>query len=209
MICLFSSKGGVGCSVSTAALGLLSAAHEPTLLVDLRGDLDVILGIPPAAEGLSDWFEVDAPSPDLLYRLERPVTSGLALLPRGECRRPARADRYQLLAQLLGTEARRVIVDVGTHGVAAAPILAVASRSLMVTRGCYLALAAARRSPAPDLVILIEEEGRTLRPQDVEAAVGATIDVRLRWHRDVARAVDAGLLTARLPRSLRTLERVL
>lgn len=209
MICLFSSKGGVGCSVSTAALGLLSASHEPTLLVDLRGDLDEILGMPPAAEGLSDWFDVDAPSPDLLYRLERPVTSDLALLPRGTCRRPARADRYRLLAQLLGTEARRVIVDVGTHGVAAAPILAEASTSLMVTRACYLALAAARRSPAPDLVILIEEEGRALGPQDVEAAVGAAIDVRLRWHRDVARAVDAGLLTARLPRPLRTLERVL
>ena len=44
---------------------------------------------------------------------------------------------------------------------------------------------------------------------DVEAAVGASVSVRLRWHRDVARAVDAGLLLARLPRPLRALGAVL
>lgn len=209
MICLFSSKGGVGCSVSTAALGLLSAANEPTLLVDLRGDLGEILGMPTAVEGLTDWFGVDAPSPDLLHRLEQPVTSHLTLLPRGSSRRPARSDRYRLLAQLLGADARRVIVDVGTHGIPAASILAEASSSLLVTRACYLALDAARRGPIPDHVVLIEEEGRALRPEDVEAAVGTSISVRLRWHRDVGRVVDAGLLVARLPRSLRALEQLL
>jgi hypothetical protein len=206
---LFSSKGGVGCSVSTTALGLLSAADEPTLLVDLHGDLGEILGVPSAVEGLSDWFAVDAPSPDLLYRLERPVVSDLTLLPRGSCRVPAGPDRYRLLAQLLGTDARRVIVDVGTHGVPAAPVLAKATTSLLVTRACYLALRAAHRCPTPDHVVLIEEDGRELRPADVEAAVGARISVRVPWHRDIARTVDSGLLTARLPRPLRALEAAL
>ena len=209
MLCLFSSKGGVGCSVSSAAIGLLSAVHQPTLLVDLRGDLCQILGLPEAAEGLSDWFGVDNPSPDLLHRLEIPVASGLTMLPRGSCRTPARPDRYRLLARLLGSDARCVIVDVGTHAVPAVPVIAEATTSLLVTRACFLALDAARRGPAPDHVILIEEEGRALRPADVEAAVGASVSVRLRWHRDVARAVDAGLLLARLPRPLRALGAVL
>ncbi len=205
MLCLFSSKGGVGCSVAAAALGLLSAERTPTLLVDLRGDLDVILGLAPAGEGIGDWFGVDEPAPDLLHRLEVPVADGLRLLPRGSCRSPARPDRYRLLSHLLTLDTRSVVVDVGTHAVPAVPLLADAVSSVLVTRACYLALGAARCGPNPDRVVLIEEEGRALRPSDVTAALGAPIGVALRWHRDVARAVDAGLLAARLPRSLRAL----
>ncbi len=109
----------------------------------------------------------------------------------------------------MANDPRRVIVDVGTHAVPAVPVIAEATTSLLVTRACFLALDAARRGPVPDHVVLVEEEGRALRPTDVEAAVGASISVRLRWHRDVARAVDAGLLMARLPRSLRALEAAL
>ncbi len=209
MLCLFSSKGGVGCSVAAATLGLLAAERQPTLLVDLRGDLDVILGLPPASEGLGDWFRVEEPSPDLLHRLEVPVTDGLRLLPRGSCRSPTRPDRYRLLSQLLELDPRTVVVDVGTHAVPAVSLIADASSSMLVTRACYLALDAARRGPAPDRVVLIEEEGRALRPDDVAAAIGSPVDVTLRWHRDVARAVDAGLLASRLPRSLRALGAVL
>ncbi len=205
MLCLFSSKGGVGCSVATAALGLLSAEGASTLLVDLRGDLDVILGLPAAEEGLGDWFRVEEPSPDLLHRLEVPVADGLRLLPRGSCRSPTRPAQYRLLSQLLALDSRTVIVDVGTHAVPGVSLLADASSTVLVTRACYLALDAARRGPSPDRVVLIEEEGRALRPSDVAAAIGAPVDVTLRWHRDVARAVDAGLLASRLPRSLRVL----
>lgn len=205
MFCLFSSKGGVGCSVAAAAVAQLSAERQSTLLVDLRGDLDVILGLPSSSEGLSDWFSVDQPSPDLLQRLEVPVDDGLSLLARGRGRSPARPDRYRLLAQLLRADARCVVVDVGTHAVPAVAVLAEASTSLLVTRACFLALDAASRGPTPDHVILIEEEGRALRRGDVEAAIGAPVTVSLRWHRDVARGVDAGLLAARLPRSLRSL----
>lgn len=205
MFCLFSSKGGVGCSVAAAALARLSAARRPTLLVDLRGDLEVVLGLPPSTDGLSDWFSLDQPPPDLLHRLEVPVGEHLSILPRGSCRSPARPDRYRLLSHLLRSDARSVVVDVGTHAVPAVSVLAEASSSLLVTRACFLALDAARRGPIPDGVVLIEEEGRALGPRDVEAAVGAPVIVPLRWHRDVARAVDAGLLTARMPRGLREL----
>ena len=164
MLCLYSSKGGVGCSVSAAALGLLSAATEPTLLVDLRGEVDSILGLAPAAEGLSDWFALGEPSPDVLQRLEVPVSEQLAVLPRGSCRTPARPERYRLLSRLLAADRRRVIVDVGTHALPAVALLADATTSVLVTRACFLALDAARRGPLPDHVLLIEEHGRAIQP---------------------------------------------
>lgn len=209
MLCLFSSKGGVGCSVSASALALLSAESHPTLLVDLRGEVDAILGAASPAEGLSDWFSLDQPSPDVLQRLEVPINPWLSLLPRGSCRSPARPDRYRLLSRLLRGDGRRVIVDVGTHGVPAVPLIAESSASILVTRACFLALDAARRGPIPDRILLIEEEGRVLLPRDVAAAVGADVAVRLRWHRDVARAVDSGLLNSKVPKSLRALEALL
>lgn len=209
MLCLFSSKGGVGCSVTAAALAAQSAAHQPTLLVDLRGDLDLLLGIPRAAQGLSDWFSVDRPGPDLLHRVEIPVGHGLSLLPRGSCRSPARPDRYRLLARLLRDEARSVVVDVGTHALPAVAVVAEATTSLLVTRACFLALEAARCGPTPDAVVLIEEDGRQLRRRQVEDALGAPVAVAIRWHREVARAADSGLLEAKLPRALRQLEMML
>jgi len=209
VLCLFSSKGGVGCSVAAAAIGRLSAAREPTLLVDLRGDLDLVLGTAPSPQGLSDWFGVDQPSPDLLQRLEVRVGDGLNLLPRGPCRSPARPDRYRLLAKLLRFDPRRIIVDVGTHGIPAVALLAEAETSILVTRACFLALDTARRGPSPDQIILVEEEGRAMQARDVAAAMGAPVEVSVRWHRDVARAVDSGLLAGPLPRRLRGLETVL
>jgi len=209
VLCLFSSKGGVGCSASAASLALLSARSAPTLLVDLRGDIDAILGLPTSTEGLSDWFSLDEPSPDVLHRLEVAVNPGLSLLPRGSCRSPARPERYRLLSRLLSGDGRRVVVDVGTHSVPAVALIADASASILVTRACFLALDAARRGPIADGVLLIEEPGRVLRPSDVSAAVGVGIAVQLRWHRDVARAVDAGLLSAKLPKALQSLEALL
>lgn len=208
MFCLFASKGGVGCSVTAAALALFCAEHEPTLLVDLRGDLDVILGVEPATAGLSDWFALDEPSPDLLHRLELVVSDGLSLLPRGACRSPARPDRYRLLAQLLRSDARCVVIDVGTHAIPAVSVVAEASTSLLVTRACWLAVDAAQRGPTPDRIVLVEEEGRELSPSRVEELIGAPVAVAMRWHRDIARAADRGLLDRRLPRALACLRAV-
>lgn len=209
MLCLFSSKGGVGCSVAATALALVSAETQPTLLVDLRGEVDAILGLPTAPEGLSDWFSLDEPSPDVLQRLEVLVSPWLSLLPRGSCVSPARPERYRLLSRLLCGDGRRVIVDIGTHAMPAVPLIAESSASILVTRACFLALDAAQRGPMPDRILLIEEEGRVLRSSDVSAAVGAEVAVNLRWHRDVARAVDSGLLSAKLPKQLRQLQALL
>lgn len=202
MLCFFSAKGGVGCSVMTVAAALLSSERQPTLLVDLHGELAPILGLASDLDGLAGWFQTDAASPDLLRRLEVSVTDSLSLLPHGRRRPDARPERYQLLASLLGMERRQVIVDVGTSATLAVAVVAEARSSILVTRACYLALRAASGAPAPDHVLLIAEPGRALRASDVEAALGAPVTATIPWDPAVARAVDAGLLAARRPRRL-------
>lgn len=90
------------------------------------------------------------------------------------------------------------VIDAGTnpeevHGVA-----------YLVTRACYLAL---RRFTLdnvtlPDGVVLITEPGRALDPSDVAAVIGAPIRAEVGQDHAVARAIDAGLLATRLPRTL-------
>jgi hypothetical protein len=75
--------------------------------------------------------------------------------------------------------------------------------SLLVTRGCYLALRRAVRHVArPAGVILVEEPGRALGANEVAEVVGAPIVARIPVRPAIARAVDAGVLAARLPAAL-------
>ncbi len=227
MLCLWSAKGGVGCSVMAAALALLRADEGPVVLVDIGGDLQWVLGVAgnpgSGPAGIVQWLGADNPPPQSLARLEIPVIDGLSLLPwsapPGHGPGPPSSaehswpeDRVELLARLLAAEARTVIVDVGlrTHPDLAVHrhLLGLASRSLLVTRACYLALRSARRWDRPDAVIVIDEVGRPLGHRDISNAVDAPIESSIRWDPAVARSVDAGLLTARLPRALRPLKAV-
>ncbi len=222
--CLWAAKGGSGCSVVAASAAMLMARRGPVLLVDLAGgDLARILGVEPAGPGLVRWLRHPNPPPDALTRLELPVADGLALLPlRGSDQRAVvdtapgpvvdLGERLTVLAHLLAADDRAVIVDLGVQrsgasvacGVsvaALAPIGAVAERSTLVTRLCYLSVAAAMDLPVADDVIVVAEPDRALRIGDVSAALRAPVTT-VRWDPAVARAVDAGLLTRRLPRAL-------
>lgn len=95
MLCLWSVKGGSGCTVTAAAIGLLAADESDTLLVDLAGDLGLVLGATaseaasaPGAAGLgwgvAGWLSAPHPPPDALKRLECPITPRLSLLPLGQ-----------------------------------------------------------------------------------------------------------------------------
>lgn len=209
MLTFFAAKGGAGCSVVAAATALLSARREPSLLVDLGGDQPALLGTEATGPGLAEWSETASPLPDALRRLEVPVSDRLSLLPVGEsCPRPG-PERCRLLAHLLASEGRRVVLDIGTPALPLVPLLSASAQTVLVTRACYLALRAARRGPDPDHVVMIAEPGRALRSRDVEASVGVSVGPVVSWDPAVARAVDAGLLTARIPRSLRSLEALL
>jgi len=86
---------------------------------------------------------------------------------------------------------------------AAATIIGQARRSILVTRACYLAMRRAMRAPLrPTGVVIVREPGRVLSTTDIEQVVGAPVTAVVEVDPAVARAVDAGLLAGRLPRSL-------
>ncbi len=92
----------------------------------------------------------------------------------------------------------------------AARLACESTRSILVTRACYLALARARERPTtPSGVVLLRERERALTPVDVESAVGAPVVAQIDVDPAIARAVDAGLLMTRTPRGLdRTLDAI-
>jgi len=209
----WSVKGGSGTTVVAASLALvLSRGDAGALLVDLDGDAPAVLGLSaPSGPGVGDWLAAGSGVPrDGLARLEVAVRDGLALLPRGDgpIGPPA---RVEVLAGLLASETRSVVVDCGTRRRAPspsgddprAPILAAADHRLLVTRACYLSL---RRVVAgvdrPTGVVLVSEPGRALQRRDVEDVVGVPVVAEVPCDPAVARAIDAGLLAARLPRVL-------
>jgi hypothetical protein len=195
----WSAKGGSGTTVVSAALALGSRA--PSLLVDLDGELPAALGVPePTGQGLSDWFASDAVD-DAVLDLAVEIAAGTRLVPRGPAPISADAERWPALAAFLSGSALDVVVDAG-RGTPPQALLGGATRGLLVTRPCYLALARACRLPPPDGVVLVEEPGRSLTAADVARAIGAPVVARVTVDPAVARAVDAGLLAARLPGSI-------
>jgi MinD-like ATPase involved in chromosome partitioning or flagellar assembly len=212
LIACWSAKGGVGTTVVASSLAMVLARRAPTgvVLADLAGDVPAALGLADAdadadAPGLAGWLRAgeDVPA-DALSRLEVDVAPGLTLLPRGRGRlRPPRAGA---LAALLERGARPVVADCGTRLAGArAELATAASRSLLVTRPCYLALRqAVSIVHRPTGVVLVREPGRVLGRTDVERVVGAPVVTEIEVDPAIARAVDAGLLTTpQLPRALR------
>jgi hypothetical protein len=203
LVTCWSVKGGSGTTVVAATLALL-AARTPAgaLLADLGGDLPAVLGLPePSGPGLADWL---AAAPDVggaaLHRIEIEAVPGLALLPHGGPPPPRRgAD----LAVALSADDRTVVVDAGLAQGAAHDVVAASTVSLLVLRPCYLALRrAATAALRPSGVVLVTEPYRALRRSDVEAVLGVPVRAEVLVEPAVARAVDAGLLASRLPRSL-------
>jgi len=77
-----------------------------------------------------------------------------------------------------------------------------------VLRPCYLAL---RRAVSTRLrvdgVILVNEPGRALSKRDVASVLSAPIVAEVELDPRLARVIDAGLLTTRLPSSMNPLQR--
>jgi hypothetical protein len=181
-------------------------APAGALLVDLAGDAPAVAGLAddPSTPGVSEWLQEGPLVPaDGLARLEIAVGRGVALLPRG--RGPLAAERAHALAAVLASDPRPVVVDAGviTGDSVAAVVAASAPDSLLVTRSCFLALRRALVAPIrPSAVVLVIEEGRALTASDIETVLGAPVRAQVMITAQVARAVDAGVLVSRLPRSL-------
>lgn len=204
----WSPKGGSGTSVVSAAIAVQSAAvGRETLLVDLAGDQPAIFGVD-GGEGVGDWFAAaDDVGPESLRSLEVEISDRLRLLRRGIA--PSSQWSPERMAVAMAVFERRpdlVVVDGGRQTGCGLPSSAA---TVVVVRACYLGVrrvADAARNGAR--IVVIEEPGRALSRRDIEAVLGE-LDVVLAWDPAVARAVDAGLLASRVPRSLRPLRRLL
>lgn len=199
MILCWAAKGGSGTTVVACALAL---ARRPATLVDLGGDSATALGMDePAGPGIADWLASPTARPVDLDGLAVPIRDDVRLIPRGTARLPD--DQWpRLIAALDGPVP--AIVDCGT-GCPPRELHDAAEHSLLVTRPCYIALRRALRADIrPTGIVLVDEPGRALTAVDVERALGAPVVAEVHLDPAVARAVDAGLLAARVPRSLIT-----
>jgi MinD-like ATPase involved in chromosome partitioning or flagellar assembly len=202
VILCWAAKGGSGTTVVACALALGADRSQRTTLVDLSGDSATALGLAePTGPGVADWLASPTATAADLARLAVPVRDDVRLIPRGLGAPPN--DQWGRLAIALGSSPN-VIVDAGT-GRPPEELHAVAAHSLLVTRACFIAIRRARQLEIrPTGVVLVGEPGRALTAGDIEHAVGAPVVAEIRVDPAVARAVDAGLLTTRLPRSLIT-----
>ena len=207
----WAAKGGSGTTVVAAALALSSL--RPSLLVDLDGEIPAVLGVPePDRPGVAEWLASDT-STDHLADLLVDIGHRAWLLPwraaandivGHEQVRPTDQARWATLGDWLHDWSNQwgcdVTVDVGTR-TPPGPLVSRTERSLLVSRPCYLSLRRAVRSPVrPTGVILVDEPGHGLRSRDIEHALGVPVDATVSFDPAVTRAVDAGLLSSRLPR---------
>jgi len=203
----WSVKGGVGTTVVSAVVALQRSESRDARLVDLMGDLPATLGIAePTDQGIGEWLSNDA-AEETLEHLAIPVTDRLDLLPRGSIS----TDSYSLrrLQQFAALpSSREVVVDAGTNTSFIETLLPHATVSWLVLRPCYLAL---RRAVSTRLrvdgVILVNEPGRALTKRDVASVLSAPIVAEVELDPRLARVIDAGLLTTRLPSSMNPLQR--
>jgi hypothetical protein len=212
LLALWSPKGGSGTSVVAAACALVLARHGGARLADLAGDQPAIFGLSSdPAPGLVDWLAAgpEAPS-DAVGRLAVEIAPQVVLVPRGHAGAPlapvAAAEAGAALAVLLRDGPVPTVVDAGS---ATAPaeraVVEVADASLLVVRGCYLALRRAVQSPLTARaagVVLVEEQHRSLGAGEVRDVVDRTVLARVPVRHSIARAVDAGVLAARVPDAL-------
>ncbi len=205
----WSVKGGCGTTVVAAAIAIVlarsTAADAPVWAVDLAGDLPTALGLPePDGPGVRQWLAADPPPAAAAWRhLLTRVDDRLAVLHAGPpTDQPADPGGWARMASTLAGHDGGVVVDAG-NGVPPVPLLEVATTSLLVVRPCYLALRrAVPHAAAATGVALVREHGRALTTRDVHAALGVPVVVEIPFDPAVTRAVDAGLLAARLPHSL-------
>ncbi len=160
--------------------------------------------------GVADWLAVGPTAPtDALDRLGIEVAPSLSLLPKGRAGsvlEPAIAAEAGAALAVALRDGPLTIVDVGVPDTAVArAILEVSDVSLLVIRECYLALRRASQCAAVARsfgIVVLQEPGRSLGPADVGQVLGRPLVARIPTRAAIARAVDAGVLTNRLPEPL-------
>lgn len=221
LLALWSPKGGAGTSVLAAAVALATAreadrgvdrgpsrGEQGIRLADLAGDLPAVLGLgADPVLGLGDWLAAGPEAPgEALDRLVVDVAAGVGLLPLGSARPDSRAEAGAALAVVLRDGAWPVVADCGAGREPAVRACAeLADSTVAVLRPCYVALRRAVHSPllASTIgVVVVEEPGRALGTKEVAEVLDLPVLARIPVRDEVSRAVDAGILTTRLPNAL-------
>lgn len=209
-------KGGVGTSVVAAAAALECSRLQPTVLIDFGGDLAHVFGLDVEGKhGVHDWLAAsDEVGTESLDHLLLDVAPNLSLMPAGpKSFGPTTPDRAVRFVEAMKAIGDLVIADVGAISEVVDPrsvICVSGDRTTCVVRACYLALRRFSKLPVLiDDIVEIEEPGRALRTLDIEAVAGLAVSARIPFDPSIARAVDAGLLGQRMPRSLRRNVRML
>ena len=209
LVAFWSPKGGSGTSVVSAACSLVLARSSVARLADLGGDQPALLGLgTDPSPGLTDWLVAGPETPaDALARIAVEIASGLSLLPCGRAdARDAAPEAGAALAVLLRDDPVPTVADLGcAQAPALEAIVEVADASVVVVRGCYLALRRGVRSPLlahAAGAVLVDEPGRALGEKEVADVLGVPVLATFQMRPAIARAVDAGVLVARQPDQL-------
>ena len=206
LVCFWSPKGGSGTTVVSVAAALVAAREGPVRLADLAGDAPAVLGLAhDPSPGLTEWLRLAPDAPvEALGRIAVEVAPRVMLLPTGGAGIDAApVAGAQLAAALSG--GGLTVCDAGGLGGAAAAVNEAADASVVVVRGCYLALRRAVHHPALRAVrgaVLVDEPGRSLGARDVEDVLGTPVLAVVEARAATARAVDAGVLASRMPDAL-------
>ena len=202
----WSAKGGSGTTVVACAMALLAARRgDSMMLIDLAGDAPAALGVPePSGPGVHDWVVASTTPPSALAAISLTGEDNLQVVPAGSATASHAHPRWAELGEHLAEAGHDVIVDAGTS-LPPSGLLDACTQNLLIIRPCYLAVRRAAAAPiTPSAIIVVHEPGRALRALDIVAAVGAPVAAEVPIDPLVGRAVDAGLLLARMPRSLST-----
>ena len=209
LLVLWSPKGGSGTSVVAASCSLVLAASCGVRLADLDGDQPALLGLSSDPSlGLADWLLAGPEAPaDALVRLAVDAAPGLSLLPAGRADpRDAAPEAGASLAVLLRDDPSPTVADLGcARAPALEAMIEIADASVVVVRGCYLALRrAVHRSPAAQAAgaVLVDEPGRSLAEHEVADVLGVPVLATFPVRPALARTIDAGVLVARPPEAL-------
>jgi hypothetical protein len=198
--------------VIAAAAALVLAREGPARLADLGGDQPAILGLAADPDqGLRDWLATGPQAPtDALDRLAIDAGRDLSLLPAGGGDAGLAAPEVgAALGVALQTDPTPTVIDAGVLAAGRSPalhaLIAVADTNVIVVRGCYLALRRAVRleaTAAATGAVFVDEGGRALGAHDVANVLGIPVLATVSLRASTARAIDAGVLTTRLPDAL-------
>lgn len=202
------SKGGVGNSVTalTTASSARRAGNQ-VLLVDLTGDIGVILGTSPDLPGVAEMTQSGEVSQMAVQGMSVQVDGGgsISLLPRGQ------GDIDPTALEDLWESASRVphlvcIVDAGRGEEALSMVASDHIRRAVMTECDYQSLHRTRdllNSPIAEIddMVVMGDSSRALGLSDIEAAAGRRATAYIERRREIARWADAGLILDRVSAS--------